>query len=325
MKKKLLTSEPPKNCPGTNSEDAGKSEACQGCPNQGICSTGIPVAPDSDMEAIRERMSTIKNKIIILSGKGGVGKSTVSTQLAFTLSRDKNIEVGLLDIDICGPSIPLTLGLQGEQVHCSGSGWQPVFVSENLCAMSIGFLLPRADEPVIWRGPKKNGLIRQFLREVEWGSLEYLLIDAPPGTSDEHLSIVQLLKEDLTGAVVVATPQSISLLDVRKEINFCKKVGLPLIGVVENMSGFVCQHCKKSSELFTSSEGGAERMASAMGCPFLGRISVDPRVGRCTDSGLSYVDAYEDQPVAVQFLSLAKKVSDYCLGKKTCGQQENLI
>jgi len=167
--------------------------------------------------------------LLILSGKGGVGKSTFSAQLAFTLAKSgKN--VGLLDVDICGPSIPRMLGLVGHEVHQSASGWSPVYVDDNLGVMSIGFMLPSADDAVIWRGPRKNGLIKQFLTDVEWGDLDYLIIDTPPGTSDEHISIVQYLSPHPTndGAIVITTPQEVSMADVRKELNFCKKTGVSL-------------------------------------------------------------------------------------------------
>jgi Mrp family chromosome partitioning ATPase len=181
-------------------------------------------------------MSNIKHKILVLSGKGGVGKSTFSSQLAFTLAQ-KNFQVGLLDVDICGPSIPRMLGLVGQEVHQSASGWSPVYVEDNLAVMSIGFMLPSNDEAVIWRGPRKNGLIKQFLTDVAWNELDYLIVDTPPGTSDEHISIVQYLQAaGIDGAVVVTTPQEVSMADVRKELNFCKKTGLNVIGVVENMT-----------------------------------------------------------------------------------------
>lgn len=167
----------------------------------------------------------MKHKILVLSGKGGVGKSTVSAQLAFALA-NQGKQVGLLDIDICGPSIPTMLGLVGQEVHQSASGWSPVYVEDNLGVMSIGFMLPTTDDAVIWRGPRKNGLIKQFLTDVDWGQLDYLIIDTPPGTSDEHISIVQYLKAtNVDGAVIVTTPQEVAMADVRKEINFCKKTG----------------------------------------------------------------------------------------------------
>jgi Mrp family chromosome partitioning ATPase len=234
-------------CPGTQSEQAGKSSACAGCPNQQICATA-PKTTDPAIAQINERMQSVQHKLLILSGKGGVGKSTVTSQLAFAFASDPECQVGVLDIDVCGPSIPRMLGLTTEKVHQSSYGWSPVYVDENLAVMSIGFMLPGEDEAVIWRGPKKNGMIKQFLRDVDWAELDYLLVDTPPGTSDEHLSIVQYLKESgIDGAVLVTTPQEVSLQDVRKEITFCRKVGIPILGVVENMSGFVCPCCSVSA------------------------------------------------------------------------------
>ena len=184
------------NCPGGPSAvGAGTSSACAGCPNQASCASGSAPAVDPAVELVAERLSGIAHKVLVLSGKGGVGKSTFSAQLAFTLAA-RGRSVGLLDIDICGPSIPRMLGLEGQTVHQSASGWSPVWVHDNLAVMSIGFLLPNADDAVIWRGPRKNGLIRQFLTDVEWGALDYLIIDTPPGTSDEHISMVQVREGD---------------------------------------------------------------------------------------------------------------------------------
>ena len=225
-------------CVGPQSEQAGKASGCAGCPNQAACATGKAAAPDHSAAQVRDRMAGVKNKILVLSGKGGVGKSTFSSQLAFCLSLQGK-QVGLLDVDICGPSIPRMLGLVGHEVHQSASGWSPVYVEDNLGVMSIGFMLPQQDDAVIWRGPRKNGLIKQFLTDVVWNDLDFLIIDTPPGTSDEHISIVQLLKEsNITGAIVVTTPQEVSMADVRKELNFCKKTGIRVLGVVENMSDF---------------------------------------------------------------------------------------
>ncbi len=196
------------------------------------------------MQEVHEKLSSVKNIILVLSGKGGVGKSTVSSQLALTLARDESVNVGLLDIDICGPSIPRMMNLQKQQVHKSNTGWSPVYVEDNLAVMSIGFLLPNEDEAVVWRGPRKNGLIKQFLTDVDWDELDYLIIDTPPGTSDEHITVMQYLaRANVAGAVVVTTPQEVSLADVRKELNFCKKTNLKVLGVVENMSAFVCPNC----------------------------------------------------------------------------------
>lgn len=212
------------NCVGPNSELAGKVESCSGCPNQSVCASG-EAKVDSSIALVQNRMAQVKHKILVLSGKGGVGKSTFSAQLAFALALEGK-QVGLLDIDICGPSIPRMLGLDGHEVHQSASGWSPVYVEDNLAVMSIGFMLPSKDDAVIWRGPRKNGLIKQFLTDVVWNELDYLIVDTPPGTSDEHISIVQYLKSsNIDGAVVVTTPQEISMADVRKELNFCKKTG----------------------------------------------------------------------------------------------------
>ena len=230
-------------CPGVESNLAGKQDACNGCPNQNICASGEMNKPDPAKDEIKEKLAGVKNKILVLSGKGGVGKSTFSTQLARMLAA-KGYDVGLMDLDICGPSIPTMMGLVGQEVHQSNEGWSPVYVDENLGVMSIGFMLSNDDDAIVWRGPKKNGLIKQFLTDVCWGDLDYLIIDTPPGTSDEHISIVQYLNiENNDGAIIITTPQEVALADVRKEVNFCKKTNVPILGVVENMSWFICPHC----------------------------------------------------------------------------------
>jgi len=209
------------------------------------------------------------------------------------------MDVGLLDVDICGPSVPRMLGLHGQDVHQSSEGWSPVYVDDHLAVMSIGFMLPNQDDAIIWRGPRKNGLIKQFLTDVNWGPLDVLLMDTPPGTSDEHLSIVTYLQDSaLDGAVIVTTPQEVSLMDVRKEINFCRKVKLPIIGVVENMSGFVCPSCAHETQIFAPSTGGAEQMCRQMDVPFLGRIPMDGRVASAGDSGVPLGALQPDGPVS---------------------------
>uniref|UniRef100_A0A3P9A3Q9 AAA+ ATPase domain-containing protein n=1 Tax=Esox lucius TaxID=8010 RepID=A0A3P9A3Q9_ESOLU len=300
-----VPSDAPQHCPGTSSEQAGKTSSCQGCPNQNLCASGATKAPDPAIEEIAVKMLSVKHKILVLSGKGGVGKSTFSAHLAHALAGDSNKEVALLDVDICGPSIPRIMGVEGEQVHQSGSGWSPVYVEDNLAVMSIGFLLSSPDDAVIWRGPKKNGMIKQFLRDVDWGDLDYLVVDTPPGTSDEHLSIVQYLSSaHIDGAVIITTPQEVSLQDVRKEIRFCRKVKLPIIGVVENMSGFVCPKCKNTSEIFPSTTGGAERMCEEMNLTLLGRIPLDPRIGKSCDEGKSFLAEFPESPAALAYRSV---------------------
>lgn len=288
----------PEDCPGVSSDSAGKSSSCAGCPNQKLCASGEAKKVDPAVADVKSKLSEVKRKILVLSGKGGVGKSTTSAQLAFGFAaRDK--DVGLLDVDICGPSIPRMLGLQGQDVHQSSEGWSPVYApgEERLAVMSIGFMLPNQDDAIIWRGPRKNGLIKQFLTDVSWGALDCLLIDTPPGTSDEHLSLVTYLAEaSMDGAVIVTTPQEVSLMDVRKEINFCKKVNLPVIGVIENMSGYVCPKCGHEEHVFSPSTGGAKAMCAQMDVPYLGRIPLDGSVAKAGDEGKPLTHA--DGPVA---------------------------
>ncbi|KAJ3117565.1 cytosolic Fe-S cluster assembly factor nbp35 [Phlyctochytrium bullatum] len=305
---KVLVSKPPEHCPGTESENAGKADACAGCPNQQICASG-PKGPDPAISEIADRLSGVKKKILVLSGKGGVGKSTFTTNLAFALSDDDDVQVGVLDVDICGPSLAKMTGLEGEPIHQSNSGWTPVYLTDNLCVMSIAFLLPDSGDAVIWRGAKKNGMIKQFLKDVDWGEQDFLLVDTPPGTSDEHLSIVTYLKESgIDGAVVITTPQEVALQDVRKELNFCKKVGIPVLGVVENMAAFVCPKCEKSSNVFPATSGGASKMAEEFGVPFLGSIPLDPRIGMSCDSGRSFLDEFRDSPATQAYLKIVTEI-----------------
>ncbi len=253
-------------------------------------------------------MANVKHKILVLSGKGGVGKSTFSCQLAWLLS-DLGLKVGILDIDICGPSVPKITGVENHEVRKSSYGWSPVYASDNLAVMSVGFMLSSKNDAVIWRGPRKNGLIKQFLTDVYWDDLDVLLIDAPPGTSDEHLSITSYLKEsDVDGAVIVTTPQEISLLDVRKELTFCHKVGLPVLGVVENMAGFTCPCCKSNTEIFAPSSGGAVAMCAEMNVPLIGSIPLDPFLMRACEEGKSYTSTYPTAPAVAAFKDTVEKL-----------------
>ncbi|KAG6821191.1 cytosolic Fe-S cluster assembly factor nbp35 [Arthromyces matolae] len=295
----------PEHCPGTDSEFAGKSDACDGCANQDVCASNLPKGPDPSLPFINQRMSSVKHKILVLSGKGGVGKSTFTAQLGWAFAADDRTQVGIMDVDICGPSIPTILGIANEQVHASSSGWSPVFVQDNFSVMSVGFMLPSSRDAIMWRGPKKNGLISQFLKDVDWGDLDYLVVDTPPGTSDEHLSIVQYLKENkIDGAVVITTPQEVAIQDVRREINFCRKVGIKVLGIVENMSGFVCPGCKTESQIFKPSTGGAKKLAEDMGLELLGSVPLDPRIGKSADYGVSFLDEYPDSPATTAYLDI---------------------
>ncbi|XP_026481632.1 cytosolic Fe-S cluster assembly factor NUBP1 homolog [Ctenocephalides felis] len=211
--------------------------------------------------------------------------------------------IGVLDFDICGPSQPRCFGVLQETVHSSGSGWSPVFINDNLCIMSIGFFI-NPDDAVIWRGPKKNGMIQKFLSQTDWGTdMEYLLMDTPPGTSDEHLSAHTYLKEcDLTGAIIITTPQEVALLDVRKEIDFCRKVGIPVLGVIENMSLFICPKCTHQSEIFPARTGGAQKMCNDLNLKLLGSMPLEPKLARSCDEGKDYLEETSKETPAVQAL-----------------------
>nr|XP_042899740.1 cytosolic Fe-S cluster assembly factor NUBP2 homolog isoform X2 [Parasteatoda tepidariorum] len=249
----------------------------------------------------------VKNIIVVLSGKGGVGKSSVAAHLALSL-RDLNFKTGLLDVDLCGPSIPYMLNMEGKDVHQCSSGWVPVYTdkSQSFAVMSIGFLLNDRNDAVIWRGPKKNAMIKQFLTDVHWQNLDYLVIDMPPGTSDEHITLAECIKnKSNVGAVLVTTPQMIAISDVLREITFCKKASLPIIGIVENMSGFVCPNCKECSAIF--SQGGGKSLADNAKLPFLGSIPLDPKFGLCIASR-STKENFENSEILSIFQTVAEKV-----------------
>jgi len=255
---------------------------------------------------LQEQLGQIKHRIVVLSGKGGVGKSTVATNIAVSLALNDK-QVGLLDIDFHGPSIPKLLGLENKPLSIDGGAIIPSGYNENLKVMSIGFLLQNRDDAVIWRGPLKMGAIKQFLSDVKWGELDFLIIDSPPGTGDEPLSIVQILGPG-TKAVIVTTPQDLSLSDVRKSITFCRKLQVEVIGVVENMSGFVCPKCGTRIDIFKS--GGGEKMALEMGVPFLGKIPLDPQIVESGDSGQPYVDVFSKSASAPAFEAAIKPILD---------------
>ena len=259
---------------------------------------------------LQENLLWVTHKIVVLSGKGGVGKSSVAVNLAVALSLQGK-KTGLLDVDLHGPSIPILLGLEKQSITPSSSRIAPVSYNENLKVMSIGLLLQNQDEAVIWRGPAKHGFIQQLLASVEWGDLEYLIVDCPPGTGDEPLSVVQLM-EGASGGIIVTTPQDVALTDVRKSITFCRQVKLPVIGVVENMSGFICPHCGETADIFKS--GGGRDMADDMNVPFLGRIPLDPIWVRAGDEGKPFVEHQTDSPAARAFYGIVAIVADWCRG-----------
>lgn len=228
----------------------------------------------------REAMAAIKNKFLVMSGKGGVGKSTVSVHLAVAFSL-KKLKTGLLDIDLHGPSIPKMLGLVGKRVEADKAGLKPIPFNPYLGVISMANIVGEGDAAVIWRGPRKGAAIRQLLADVRWGPLDFLIIDAPPGTGDEPLSIAQWVPG--VQAVVVTTPQQVAVEDVRRSLRFLNKASVPIAGVVENMSGLVCPHCGGEIALF--GKGGGEDLAREWGVPFLGRIPMDPSLAQEADAG----------------------------------------
>ncbi|CAF0793653.1 unnamed protein product [Didymodactylos carnosus] len=308
----------PESCPGTSSTMAGRTSACAGCPNQSICSSGIARKPDPDLITIQQRLSSIKHKILILSGKGGVGKTTVSVMIARALAA-QNLKVSLLDVDICGPSIPRALGIENEQVHQSSSGWSPVYIDENFSTMSVGFLLESLEQAVIWKGPRKDQMIKRFLLDVDWDDdLDYLIIDTPPGTSDEHLSVVNYLKHtNLDGCILVTTPQEIALQDVRKEISFCKQTNLNVLGIIENMAKFICSKCHKESVIFKPATGGAKKLCEENQFELLESIPLDPNIARCCDDGLDFFQEHENSQTAITYKKLVNRIRQICEIKNT--------
>ena len=251
---------------------------------------------------IMKNMEKIKHKIVVMSGKGGVGKTTVAANLAMALSLD-NKKVGILDMDLTGPNIPKMLGVEDRRLFGTEDGILPSEVTKTLSVVSSAYLLEKSDSPVIWRGPMKMGVIKQLLEEVKWGNLDYLVIDLPPGTSDEPLSVAQSIPE-ADGALVVTTPQDVALMDVRKSINFAKAVNIPILGIIENMSGFTCPHCNEEIEIFKV--GGGEAAAKELDIPFLGRIHLDPEIVKYSDSGKPFVLENPDSDSAKAFKKIIK-------------------
>ncbi|HOE32481.1 MAG TPA: Mrp/NBP35 family ATP-binding protein [Smithella sp.] len=238
----------------------------------------------ADRRKLQATLCRIQKKIVVLSGKGGVGKSTVAVNLATALALN-GLRVGLLDVDIHGPSVPTMLGLENETLKGGPDGLFPVEFG-GLKIMSLGFLLQNPDDAVIWRGPMKMGVIKQFLTDVHWGDLDYLIVDAPPGTGDEPLSLCQLI-QPLDGAIIVTTPQKVAAVDVRKSISFCKRLDVPVVGVIENMSGFACPKCGEITQILPT--GGGKKISTDMNVPFLGAIPMDPAIAQSGDSGKVFI------------------------------------
>ncbi len=261
-------------------------------------------------QKLKLSLGKIKYKIAVISGKGGVGKSTVTANLAMAFAMNGHKDaVGVLDADIHGPCIPKMLGLKGQTLIGGPGGMLfPVVGKLGIKVVSMDFLLPNDEAPVIWRGPLKMRVIQQFLSDVTWGDLDYLLVDLPPGTGDEPLSVMQLIP-NLDGVVIVTMPSEVSEAVVKKSVSFAKQVGVPVIGVIENMSGFICPECGAKVDVFKA--GGGKRIAENMTIPYLGSIPLDPKICNDSDSGLSFIVENRTSPATKAFLEIVKKIDQF--------------
>jgi ATP-binding protein involved in chromosome partitioning len=304
----------------STTKQVNAAEECDG--KCGTCSTSDgcndPKKQQFEQEQkLRLKLSKIKHKIAIISGKGGVGKSTVTANLAiaFAMQGHKG-KVGVLDADIHGPCIPKMLGLKG-QVLMGGPGgmWFPVIGQQGIKVVSMDFLLPNDEAPVIWRGPLKMRAIQQFLSDITWGELDYLFIDLPPGTGDEPLSVMQLIP-DMDGVVIVTMPSEVSQVVVKKAVTFAKQIGVPIIGIVENMSGFICPDCGAKVNIFRA--GGGKKIAEDLSVPYLGSIPLDPRICDDADNGVPFIANNATSPATEAFAEIVKKIEHFA--EKTAGK-----
>ena len=272
--------------------------------------------------AIQEKLASIDNIIIVLSGKGGVGKSTTAVNLTLSLA-SQGCKTGILDVDIHGPSVPKLLGLTGRRIESDGKQLKPIECFTNVSAVSMGLLLDSSEQAIIWRGPMKANVIKEFIEHVAWGKLDYLVIDCPPGTGDEPLSVAQMVN-NRARAVIVTTPQEVAVIDVEKCVTFCEQVNLPIAGIVENMSGFICPHCKEETHIF--SHGGGEKLAAKFGVPFLGKVPLDPDIVTSGDEGKPYMWFYGKSETAKRFTEIVDKIiagqENSCGHSGTCGTPE---
>jgi len=271
-------------------------------------------------EKLKARMSKIKHKIAVISGKGGVGKSTVTVNLAAAFAMHGHADsVGILDADIHGPSVPKIIGLTGQRLQAGPPGIFPATGPLGIKVVSMEFLLPDENAPVIWRGPLKMVAIRQFLSDIVWGDLDFLLIDLPPGTGDEPLSVAQLLPE-MDGVVIVTIPSEVSQIVVKKAVTFARKLSLPIIGIVENMSGFVCPKCGAKIDIFRS--GGGKKISEELGTPFLGSVPIDQKVCEDSDKGRPFIMEHSDSPASKAFMEIVKRIEAFLRAEKNDPKME---
>jgi ATP-binding protein involved in chromosome partitioning len=276
-------------------------------------------------EQLKRRMADVKHKIAVISGKGGVGKSLATVNLATALaSHGHPHSVGILDADIHGPCVPKMLGIRGQRIIPGIGGASPAVGPLGIKVMSMDFLMESDESPVVWRGPLKMHAIRQFLSEINWGELDYLLIDLPPGTGDEPLSVLQLLP-DMDGVVVVTIPSEVSQIVVKKAVTFARMLKIPVIGVIENMSGFVCPKCGVETQIFNI--GGGEKVARDLDVPFLGKIPLDPRICDDSDKGMPFILHHSDSPAARAFMEIVERIEGWLVSHRqvmpTVGRSES--
>lgn len=296
------------------------SDSCSGCPSAsqgcsgGTCPSGVDPTVMAEQQRLEGNLARIKHRLVVMSGKGGVGKSTVAANLAAGLALAGK-KVGLLDVDVHGPSIPRLLCLDQSRVTVDGDNIHPVIWHDTMKVMSLGFFLDDGKQAVVWRGPVKIGFIRQLLADVVWGDLDYLVVDCPPGTGDEPLSVLQMLSPG-AHAVVVTTPQAVAVDDVRRSLGFCQELEVPVLGVVENMSGIVCSKCGNVESLF--GKGGGQKLAKEMNVPFLAAVPLDPKVVQCGDSGWLYIKFNPERPAGLEL----RKVVDAALALDTASEAQ---
>jgi len=285
---------------------------CDSCSKRSDC-TALQKEIWEEQQRIKQNISKIKHKLAIISGKGGVGKSTVTVNLAMAFAMQGHANrVGILDADIHGPSVPKMLGLRGHKLQVLPAGIIfPVLGPLGMKVVSMDFLLPSDDSPVIWRGPLKMRAIQQFLSDITWGELDFLFVDLPPGTGDEPLSIMQLIP-DMEGVVIVTIPSEVSQIVVKKAVTFARKLNIPVIGIVENMSGFVCPKCGAEAKIFRT--GGGRKIAEELDVPFLGSIPIDPEICLDSDDGKPFIVGHPESPASKAFMDIVKKIEKYLEG-----------
>ena len=271
-------------------------------------------AYDEESESLKLKMTKIKHKIAIISGKGGVGKSTVTVNLAMAFATHGYVNsVGVLDADITGPCIPKILGVKGQKLQVGPPGIFPAAGPLGIRVVSMDFLLPSDETPVIWRGPLKMRAIQQFLSDIAWGELDFLFIDLPPGTGDEPLSVMQLLPE-MDGVVIVTIPSEVSQIVVKKAVTFAKQLNIPVIGIIENMSGFICPKCAEQVDIFKA--GGGQKIAEDLAVPYLGKIPIDPEICRDSDKGSPFIIEHPNSPASKAFMEIVKVVEKFLKNRK---------